>query len=852
MTTVRLEVRQQPHGCEFRMSWGEGQQFPPVLLPLPTLLMEVYQQWQGAYLNFYRSFRGRVVGIGHLSDVEDRRGQLVKTEADLLNEFHQWLRSPKLDDLRRQIAQLAKECSGSAGSPLGETPSAAAACLTLLLTCYPIELDRLPWEAWEIGQELGTLAPIRIARSPDQIRARPALTTRQGRNRVLVILGDDTGLDFRADREALRGLAAIADIHFMGWQPGQDPTALLTHITQAITDRRGWDVLLFAGHSNEAAASGGELAIAPNLTLTLHELAPALAIALQQGLQFALFNSCSGLNIAKSLIDLGFHQVAIMREPIHNRVAQAFLVQFLHRLAQYMDVHEALMAASQTLKLEKNLTFPSAALVPSLFCRPGQPWFHFRQFGWRAWLGQLRPTRPQALALAGLASLSVLLPVQGVLLEQRLWSQALYRRLTGQTTVGSPHPITLVQIDDASLVKAGISAPNPMDRAYLAALIDQIHQRQARVIGVDYLLDRPAAEAEDDQAIAAALQRSAAQGTWLVLASIPTPQGEWSPIVPTGNFASSVPHWSLPGDVLVRPPYFTLVNPWDDPVQRPLPFAYLLALAAELEGQAAPTVPRPNLQSTSPLITQGMKYLKAQGQNYTRVFSARSRYHMATILAYWVRQWWLQPMIDFSIPPDQVYQTVPAWQLLESSGTSPNINSHINSQPIVDNHLTVDHQPTADNPSTVDQPLDFAHHIVILAAGGYGEAGVLPGQDHWELPAAVRHWRFWQNDPGVSLQTLTGGEIHAYMLHHFLTRRLVVPIPDLWMIGVAALLGKGTALALQNRAITHRQRSLLLVGTTATYGIISLQIYVSAAILLPWLLPSVTFCLLVSPAARAK
>jgi hypothetical protein len=496
-----------------------------------------------------------------------------------------------------------------------------------------------------------------------------------------------------------------------------------------------------------------------------------------------------------------------MREPIHNRVAQEFLVQFLRRLGQYQDVHEALIAASQTLRLEKTLTFPSSALIPSLFCRPGQPLFRFRKFGWREWVRQLKPTRRQALALAGVVGLSLLLPVHGVLLDQRQWSQAIYRRLTGQTTgVASSRPITLVQIDEESLVKAGISEPNPMDRSYLAKLIDEIARQGARVVGVDYVLDRPAPDVVDDQKIAAVLEQSVAQGTWLVLATIPTAQGEWSPILPSVDFASALPHWALPGDILASRTYLSLVNPWVNPTQTPLPFSYLLALAAVLEADQPPEAPRPSLDSQSPLISQVVTHLEAEGIPHTARFSARSRYHPITALGYWLKQWWLQPIIDYSLPPHQVYQTVPAWQLLETSAAERSLQNH----------------------------------IVLLVPGGYGEAGVLLGQDHWPIPAAMRHWRFWQKPSTIASTTITGGEIHGYMLHHLITQRLVVPIPDLWMVGVAVIVGKGMVLARQHRPLSHRQGYLWLVAGTAAYGLLSLQLYISAAILLPWLLPSVT------------
>jgi hypothetical protein len=64
-----------------------------------------------------------------------------------------------------------------------------------------------------------------------------------------------------------------------------------------------------------------------------------------------------------------------------------------------------------------------------------------------------------------------------------------------------------------------------------------------------------------------------------------------------------------------------------------------------------------------------------------------------TNFAYLLRQMWMHPIIDYSIPPERVYQPLPAWKFLESSAASlpqpPN------------------HQP-----------------VVMIAPGGYGEAGV--------------------------------------------------------------------------------------------------------------------------------
>jgi hypothetical protein len=61
------------------------------------------------------------------------------------------------------------------------------------------------------------------------------------------------------------------------------------------------------------------------------------------------------------------------------------------------------------------------------------------------------------------------------------------------------------------------------------------------------------------------------------------------------------------------------------------------------------------------------------------------------------------------------------------------------------------------------------------------------------------------------------------------------------MILLAAFLGKGIALVLQDNPRQQRRWILGLGAGTTVYMIASLQIYISAAVLLPWFLPSVVF-----------
>jgi hypothetical protein len=818
--TVKLDIRQhQQQWVVFNLSWGDGQ-YLSAELPYPSLVCERYQEWHTAYLNFYRrlvsapspvqflppttdELRGRVAESGSFSATEDWRSQLVQSEAQLLTEFHRWLNSAQLIEIRRQIVQLATH------SPF---PDPHLRYFDLFLSCNARELDHLPWEVWEMGGEFAATSAIRIARIPKTIRSpvrsanRSAIHTHRHKPRILVILGDETGLNFQTDRQAVQSLAKLSEIQFIGWQPDQDGNFLLTQIAEAIADPQGWDCLFFAGHSNETALTGGKLAIAPSMAISISEIMPHLKLACARGLQFALFNSCNGLSIAESLVDLGISQVVVMREPIHNQVAQEFLIQFLRELAEFKDIHESLTGVCQSLKCEKHLTYPSAHLVPSLFRHPSAELFRLHPTDLKSRLRPWLPTRIQAASLLILSLLSLMLPLQGKLLEQRLWMQSLYRHITQQGTAPTPPSITLVQIDSQSIQAAKLTQAHPMDRSYLATLFNRLTALNAEIVGVDYLFDRPAAQPEKDRELSQAIRAAVQQPpqAWYVFVSMQE-NGEWVSLRPD----LVPPNQSLIGDMHLLtlnniPLYMKTVTldrfHLDNSTHKsPLPFSFLLSFAREARSPS---------QADSANLTQNPNELLPSILNRSPVLIPdRAQLQPLTAFSYQFNQLWLHPIIDFSIPPDQIYQPISAEKLLTDS-TLPSLQGQ----------------------------------IVILAAGIYKDAGIIPGQDSYPMPTAARHWRKWRGDTKQK-KAITGGEIHAYMTHAFLTNRLVVPIPDLWMIGIAALLGKAITLA---KIKPLRWRWLL--GATVIYGLFSLQVYISAAILLPLLLPTLAFWTYILPA----
>lgn len=791
-----LKVDRINNHCLFQLSWGDGCQLSATL-NYCAIVIEFYREWRDAYLDFYGNFRGKVVDEGEVALPEvDRRGRLREAEAKLISEFEKWLRHGELYEIREEIKNAAYSSQPD------------SFWVELLLCCNDPDLLRLPWEAWAIATDRAAKGKIRISRIPSRISGNsPPVKPVRRQARVLAILGDDTGLNFEKDREALRSLSRIAAIEFVGWQPGKDFYVLKREICGAIADEKGWDLLFFAGHSNETELTGGEFNIAPGFSLFVGDIEAPLKTAVGRGLKFAIFNSCSGISIAQSLIDFGLNQVAVMREPIHNKVAQEFLVAFTQSLAAYKDVAEALLDACNSFQ-QPMTDFPSAHLIPSLFCRPGSDFFRIEPFGFKEWLKRWIPTGKEVVGLALLGLISWQLPVQQFLLDRRVLGQAIYRQVTGQTLSEESPPILLVQIDNESISRAGIAEPNPMKRDYLAELIDRVSELDARVVGIDYLLDRTHGDIDGgrgDRLLASSIKKAVSReprGSLFVFAE---DELKVHPEIASLN-------WSLSGHITIwgEGRYLTLL-PFDAASNDNLPFAYLLAVAYGLNGENSDFSIKPSLESNLDFFS----YLNSEtGRSDISQFSPRARLSLTTVLSYWLGQMWLHPIVDYSINYKTIYEPIPAWQLLADKNDEKMAGK-------------------------------IRDKVVIIAPGGYDEAGLTEGEDNIKNPPPA--FSYWRGD-----RYLTGGEVHAYLFHHFLTNRMVIPIPDLWAILAAAFLGKAVSLLMWSDPGKRRWWMVCLICGNLVYVVVSFQVYISGAVLLPVVLTSGMFWVYVLPKTRRK
>jgi hypothetical protein len=418
----------------------------------------------------------------------------------------------------------------------------------------------------------------------------------------------------------------------------------------------------------------------------------------------------------------------------------------------------------------------------------------------------------------------LLSPVQDTLLNGRVLAQALYRQATQQLPPAPTPTVVVVQIDEPSIRRAGISNPNPIDRAYLARLIARLSHLRARVIGVDYLLDRQ--QPGKDAILAQTLRQTLAKDpTWLVFAALPANQGGEIGVAPETGIAD--PRWSLQGDVTALPQYLKLLPPGGD-CRRSCPFAYLVAVVQQFRQDPLKPSLQPNLQSATDLRTQLFNYAEALSANHPHPQEthhnqlaqlAQLRVTPITAISEQVGQLWLRPINDFSIPPTFAYQRLSAWQVLAEENTAlRQLSKH------------------------------FPEQVIIISSGGYYEAGVeQPGADNFPVPWAVAFWRAFlatETDPEKTVshaQNFSGAEAKAYMISSLLRRGWITPIPDFWLVLLAAGFGKATTLWLAQSTNPAKTRWRWVSLAPLGYGILGLQIYISAAVLLPWFLPAITF-----------
>ena len=433
-------------------------------LPAAPELCDLYRKWQLLYSLMSERFRTYTP----TRELEFEESEVTHvSEADLSQlgrEFQEhidrWFDADEFRAIDRQLRRVLH--------PSDE--------IRLILETDDLLLRRLPWNLWNFFEDYpGAEMALGV---PDYEPVRSKSRTPRGVVRILAVLGNSTNIDIEADRHLLSALPD-AEVVFL-----EEPHR--RELDRHLWDEKGWDILFFAGHSHSNEETG-RIAINPTQSLTLTQLKNALKTAVDRGLQLAIFNSCDGLGLARTLEDLHVPHIAVMREPIADRIAQEFLRHFLRAFAGGESFLSAMREAREQLQRFED-EYPGASWLPVVCQNPatGQP-------TWQGLRGKLRPQLTVPL-VASVAATVLVVGLRSLGMFQG-WELKEYDRLMRwRPGEAIDDRVLVVEATETDVQEYGFPIPDGI----LAAAIEKLETHQPRTVALDILRDRPVEPGHED------------------------------------------------------------------------------------------------------------------------------------------------------------------------------------------------------------------------------------------------------------------------------------------------------------------------------------------------------------------
>ncbi|MEO0768898.1 MAG: CHASE2 domain-containing protein, partial [Cyanobacteria bacterium J06649_4] len=441
-------------------------------LPAAPGLLLLYERWQA----YYKALNGNLglrqpklqqpPTIASIEIEEDDITHLSNADFDALCEklkqqFNAWLSVSSFFDVEKQL----------------RTHLATSIPIQLVIETSDASVRRFPWHLWDLLEDYRQ-AEVAIA-SLERKRNNAARNRKSPEVRVLSILGDTTGIQVSQDRSLLDNLTDVNAVVL------DEPSRV--ELDKSLWDEQGWDVLFFAGHSTSLVGdASGKIKINATESLSIAQLKYGLQTAIKKGLRLAIFNSCDGMGLAKELADLHIPYLIVMREPIPDPVAQAFLMNFLRAFAAGIPFHLAMREARERLQGMEG-QFPCASWLPVLCQNPG--------IGALTWHELKTPMNQkgisstqhllEVLMFGAIASLLILtLRTIGILEPYEL--SAYDQFMNWQPSNNLPERILVVEATQEDVNAYG----SPIPDSILAQAVETIERYQPRVIGIDIYRNR--------------------------------------------------------------------------------------------------------------------------------------------------------------------------------------------------------------------------------------------------------------------------------------------------------------------------------------------------------------------------
>lgn len=450
-------------------------------LPAAPDLEDTFQKWRSLYVALYGNYgfwrKSATAALRSANDfpieMDDdditnvSNATFEQLGQDLRQRLNGWLESDTFRPVERQLRTHVSRNDE----------------IRIMLTAENPNVLRYPWQLWQLFEDYPqselALSPINYQRSLKKPQVKD-----HNQVSVLAVLGNAEGINVSTDQQILVALPGAA-VTLLA-EPSLDE--LHQHLWHGT-----WDILFFAGHSS--SEKQGVLQLNSTDTITLMQLKYALRTAIAQGLQLAIFNSCDGLGLAWDLADLHIPQVIVMREPVPDVVAHAFLRHFLTTFAAGQSLYLAVRAAREQLQPLESLC-PCATWLPVIVQNPAEQttsWQELRQ-GPNAPAIAIAPTLDPPrlesfwgpfLATAAVVTLRLLGGLQSAELAALDWLMQL------RPAEGPDPRLLVVTISEVDIQSQPVERRGSLADGALATLLDTLDQHQARVVGLDIYRDYP-------------------------------------------------------------------------------------------------------------------------------------------------------------------------------------------------------------------------------------------------------------------------------------------------------------------------------------------------------------------------
>jgi uncharacterized protein YjbI with pentapeptide repeats len=302
-------------------------------LPAAPELLTAYQRWQKLY-QAQNPFEFDLAPVTNFSLAE-----LSQAAEELKQQLNLWLGSVGFLPIAGRLRSTLEPSQQITVTWQTEDPA----------------IQQLPLHCWNFFDDYPLAA---LTWGFLNTRSLPSAKHSRPQRRVLSVLGMSGDIDVERDGQILDALPE-GEVCILR-QPG------FCDLTNALWDSQGWDIFCFSGHS---ALQGDQIWINDQESISLNQMEYALMAAAQNGLSVSIFNCCQGIRLAQQFANVVSAGVVVMREPVPDAVAQAFLQYLLEHLENQQPLAHSLKNAREQLQgMERE--FPWVSWLPMAFWLP--------------------------------------------------------------------------------------------------------------------------------------------------------------------------------------------------------------------------------------------------------------------------------------------------------------------------------------------------------------------------------------------------------------------------------------------------------------------------------------------------